>query len=601
MKKKFFLCLLLLTGISNALISNPFFNNCPDINWQVVPTGENHTIVIPMDSNPTYNGEPLPANTLIGVFNEAGELWGFSTWTGTNDIAITAYGDDGDTLGFMNAERFAWRIETPDGIISETVAVTYLEDAIFVSDSTYETDGISGIASLAATDGVFVAEPIAAFSTVVDGGVAMFNNTSAEAFLYEWDFGDGNSSTEPQPSHEYNSAGDYEVCLIATNDCFSDTLCQTVSIMDASGCNDVTDGGMIEANQTICPDSPDPAPLTNVTLPAGGTGNLQYIWIFTTDNPASGSAAWHIIFGSNSESYDPPALSTTTWFRRCVRAEGCPQFVQESNIVEITFSDNCEENFNCDDFEVEFFTENADCENLGNVELIISGGTPPYHQEWADENTNPNQLTPTDYQLNISDSGICETEIQFSIEENCMHFLSFDVNLTENGEAALSWEVMDEAEDGFYVIEQSKDGIDFNIKNSMLSEVNTPNQIAKYNALETLLIGSNFFRIRYVDGVGNSTYSDINTLVFKPDGTPDVITYPNPFQEQFTLDFLEPLAEPNTEVVVKNSFGQIVETIQVQRGKIRQVIDLSEYGTGVFWISWTQGKRNHSIKILKQE
>ncbi|HEY42245.1 MAG TPA: DUF4349 domain-containing protein [Dehalococcoidia bacterium] len=37
-------------------------------------------------------------------------------------------------------------------------------------------------------------------------------------YTYEWDFGDGNTSTEAIPAHTYNSAGDYTISLTVTDD-----------------------------------------------------------------------------------------------------------------------------------------------------------------------------------------------------------------------------------------------------------------------------------------------------------------------------------------------------------------------------------------------
>ena len=43
-----------------------------------------------------------------------------------------------------------------------------------------------------------------------------FENTSENAEGYEWDFGDGNTSTEMSPTHSYEKPGDYTVLLKAT-------------------------------------------------------------------------------------------------------------------------------------------------------------------------------------------------------------------------------------------------------------------------------------------------------------------------------------------------------------------------------------------------
>jgi len=42
-----------------------------------------------------------------------------------------------------------------------------------------------------------------------------FENKSKKAEIYEWDFGDGNTSTEEAPSHRYTSSGNYTVVLKA--------------------------------------------------------------------------------------------------------------------------------------------------------------------------------------------------------------------------------------------------------------------------------------------------------------------------------------------------------------------------------------------------
>lgn len=75
--------------------------------------------------------------------------------------------------------------------------------------------------------------PTAAFSTN-PGIVAKFtaplkvtfNNESAEADSYLWDFGDGNTSTEVNPVHEYTSQGDFDVTLLA----FKSNICQATVV-----------------------------------------------------------------------------------------------------------------------------------------------------------------------------------------------------------------------------------------------------------------------------------------------------------------------------------------------------------------------------------
>jgi PKD repeat protein len=73
---------------------------------------------------------------------------------------------------------------------------------------------------------------VAAFSSTTNLLAAQFSNTSisAGATTAFWDFGDGQTSTQVNPSHTYPAAGTYTVCLIANSPCGADTLCQSVTI-----------------------------------------------------------------------------------------------------------------------------------------------------------------------------------------------------------------------------------------------------------------------------------------------------------------------------------------------------------------------------------
>lgn len=55
-------------------------------------------------------------------------------------------------------------------------------------------------------------------------------NNSIGATHYSWSFGDGNTSNLMNPVYTYQTNGQYEVCLISYNDCFSDTVCQNIDV-----------------------------------------------------------------------------------------------------------------------------------------------------------------------------------------------------------------------------------------------------------------------------------------------------------------------------------------------------------------------------------
>ncbi len=80
--------------------------------------------------------------------------------------------------------------------------------------------------------------PTADFTFTENGGTVVFTDNSADnPTSWLWDLGDGNTSTQQNPTHTYTSAGAFTVCLIATNNCGTDSTCMVVN--STVGINDV--------------------------------------------------------------------------------------------------------------------------------------------------------------------------------------------------------------------------------------------------------------------------------------------------------------------------------------------------------------------------
>jgi gliding motility-associated-like protein len=76
--------------------------------------------------------------------------------------------------------------------------------------------------------------PVAGFSFSPNPGQentpTLFTNTSIGAVRYFWAFGDGDTSTQVNPVHQYNATASFDACLVAFNQfgC-RDTVCQEVT------------------------------------------------------------------------------------------------------------------------------------------------------------------------------------------------------------------------------------------------------------------------------------------------------------------------------------------------------------------------------------
>ena len=109
----------------------------------------------------------------------------------------------------------------------------------------------------------YVQEPEAAFSAAYEECThnVTLTNESTYATSYLWDFGDGTTSTESNPSHTYATNGIYTISLTATN---------------ANGSNTATRQVEIAAPEIASVTPANGCANTNLTLSANGTGTLHW-------------------------------------------------------------------------------------------------------------------------------------------------------------------------------------------------------------------------------------------------------------------------------------------------------------------------------------
>lgn len=72
--------------------------------------------------------------------------------------------------------------------------------------------------------------PTASFTIIDVEGSTAFVNTSVASSNYFWDFGDGSTSSERDPSHSYAMPGNYQVKLVVSNNCGRDSMVKSVNV-----------------------------------------------------------------------------------------------------------------------------------------------------------------------------------------------------------------------------------------------------------------------------------------------------------------------------------------------------------------------------------
>ena len=141
-------------------------------------------------------------------------------------------------------------------------------------------------------DSVAPEPTVAGFTTSVSEGeydlLVDFTDTSTGAVVsWLWDFGDGNSSTEQNPSHTYTAEGIYSVSLTATGpegeDTFTCTDCITV---------------LSPAPEAAC-----------VLDPSSGTVDLTFNFTDLSSGPID-SWLWDFGAGNTSDQQNPSHIYT---------------------------------------------------------------------------------------------------------------------------------------------------------------------------------------------------------------------------------------------------------------------------------------------------
>ena len=110
---------------------------------------------------------------------------------------------------------------------------TYAVGGTFNVTQTVTNDGGSNSITQQVSVSEPVPEPVAGFTALpTDLSVAFSSTASGDNLTYLWDFGDGNSSTEPNPTHNYAGGGAYNVTQTVTNAGGSNSITQQVSVSE---------------------------------------------------------------------------------------------------------------------------------------------------------------------------------------------------------------------------------------------------------------------------------------------------------------------------------------------------------------------------------
>jgi hypothetical protein len=371
-------------------------------------------------------------------------------------------------------------------------------------------------------------------------------------------------------------------------------------------CDNVTDPGRIgTANATYCPGGAID-PITSVAPATGGTGTLQYVWMYSRFNIPFSPNTWEMVPGQNGTDLSGAAiqalnLTGETFFIRCVRRNGCS--FKESNQVSKTPK-----------IVGEAVIPDPICVGRTVTFEAPNNGTGGGIYSW---NFGPNATPSTSSSRvqNVTFTVAGRQNVQLAINKNaCLSVRSYPVTAvscagsgTDVGslkvaavnhhEIALTWVTRDESETSVYTVERSSDGgKTFETVHNMASKAAAA--INNYNWNDNApKMGRSAYRIKRVGFSGKMNYTHPASILMA-EGDAKLLAYPNPTGDLLFVETFDNLSDGTLEIY--NETGALVHTQDFKANDTRYSVDMTAFGKGLYLVRtrFSTGETN-VVRITK--
>ena len=208
----------------------------------------------------------------------------------------------------------AWSWDFGDG----NTATTAFPSHTYSSTGTYTvcltvTDFCGSTASHCNTVTITCVEPVSMWAFQNNQLTVDFTDLSTDATGWNWDFGDGFSSAQQNPSHTYSAPGVYQVCLTTLNACAQHTQCYSVTVIGV---------GTVDPAEALVLVSPNPTDgRLNVSIQNLLAPRVDFVLYDVTGRKLE---VWtgELAGGAYSRTWELPVKESGTYFLRVQTEEG---------------------------------------------------------------------------------------------------------------------------------------------------------------------------------------------------------------------------------------------------------------------------------------
>jgi PKD repeat protein/sugar lactone lactonase YvrE len=214
--------------------------------------------------------------TVVYDSQVAGTPWGVISWQAQNPdgtvVAVRVRSSEDEE------SWSAWEPATTGEDLSLTPPGRYLEIQASLQKTT--GDEFPQLEELTVVPASVVEIPVASYSwspqTPTVGLSILFSDTSTgEPTLWAWDFGDGATSVDQNPSHVFMSEGTFDVALTATNEAGSDNVSFPFTVGPAADCVLIC-----TATVPATVDLGEQVSYEAAAQASNCTGTIAYSWVF---------------------------------------------------------------------------------------------------------------------------------------------------------------------------------------------------------------------------------------------------------------------------------------------------------------------------------